>query len=99
MTQQDIELTEKPGSSGCACGGHNAEEFPELDVQQIPHEIRHATIFGALAGIRPGRGLVICATHDPVPLLQQLSQQQPGVYNVEYLERGPQQWRLQFTLA
>ena len=99
MAEQNIELTDKPKTGGCACGGHNTVDFPELDVQQIPHEVRHATIFGALAGIRPGRGLIIRATHDPVPLLQQLAQAQPGVYDVEYLERGPEQWRLQFTHA
>lgn len=99
MTEFDLEITEKPRSGGCACGGHDTVDLPELDVQQIPHEIRHATIFGALAGIRPGRGLVIQATHDPVPLLRQLEEMQPGVYDIQYLESGPEIWKLQFKLA
>lgn len=98
MAQEKIELTEKPGGSGCACG-HHPVEFPELDGQQISGEARHATILGALEAIQPGRGLIIRATHDPIPLLQQLGQRHPGKYNMEYLERGPQQWRIQFTLA
>lgn len=99
MGEVEIDLSDKPKSGGCACGGHDTVDLPELNVQLIPHEIRHATIFGALAGIRPGRGLIIQATHDPVPLLRQLDQMQPGVYQVEYLERGPQVWRIKFTLA
>lgn len=99
MAHENIELTDRPGGAGCACGGHDLTDFPELDVQQIPHEVRHAAIFGALDGIRPGRGLILCAAHDPVPLLNQLAQQRPGVFNVDYLERGPEQWRLQVTRA
>ncbi len=93
---EDIEITEKP-KGGCACGEHDAVAFPELNVQLIPHEIRHATIFGALAGVKPGRGLVIQATHDPKPLLAQLEQREPGVFTVDYLERGPEVWKIQFV--
>ena len=84
MAKGNIEPTEKPGGSDCTCG-HHPVEFPELDVQQIPGEVRHSTIFGALEAIQPGRGLIIRATHDPIPLLQQLGQCHPGKYNMEYL--------------
>lgn len=96
MSEIDLGLTQK-SSGGCACGSKDHAEFPELNVQLIPHEVRHATIFGALSGIKPGRGLIIQATHDPVPLLAQLEQREPGVFAVEYLESGPEVWRLQFT--
>lgn len=98
MAQQEVEIGQKP-QGGCACGEHDAVAFPELNVQLIPHEIRHATIFGALAGVRPGRGLIIEATHDPKPLLAQLADREPGVFDVEYLERGPETWRIQFVRA
>ncbi|MFA5606424.1 MAG: DUF2249 domain-containing protein [Leucobacter sp.] len=80
--------------SSCACGGHD-EELPELDVQTIPHAVRHSAIFGVLDGLRPGFAVVISATHDPVPLLQQLGERSPDQYDVEYLDRGPERWRLQ----
>ncbi|MFT0762733.1 DUF2249 domain-containing protein [Scrofimicrobium sp. R131] len=98
MSEQELNLSEKPKTGGCACGGHDTVDLPLLDVQLIPHEIRHATIFGALAGIRPGRGLIIQATHNPVPLLRQLEEMQPGVYAVEYLQEGPEIWQIKFTL-
>lgn len=80
-------------SGGCACGGHD-EELPELDVQTIPHAVRHSAIFGVLDGLRPGFAVVLSATHDPVPLLRQLEERSPGQFDVDYLDRGPERWRL-----
>jgi uncharacterized protein (DUF2249 family) len=71
-------------------------ELPELDARTVPHAIRHATIFGALDAVRPGSGLVLVAPHDPLPLLQQVEQRAPGAFSVDYLERGPEAWRLRF---
>lgn len=87
-----------PASStgGCACGGHD-EAMPELDVQTIPHAVRHAAIFGALDALRPGGGIILSATHDPVPLLTQLSERRPGAFEVAYTQRGPERWRLQIV--
>jgi uncharacterized protein (DUF2249 family) len=44
-----------------------------------------------------GGGLVLLAPHDPLPLLRQVEARSPGVFTVEYLERGPEVWRLAFT--
>lgn len=87
-----------PAAAGhqCACGGHD-EGTPELDARAIPHAIRHATIFGALGGLRAGAALVLVADHDPVPLRAQLEQRAPGEFDVTYLEEGPQVWRLRMT--
>lgn len=80
----------------CGCGEHDGPELPELDARAVPHAIRHATIFGALDAVRPGGGLVLVAPHDPLPLLKQLERRNPGTFAVDYLERGPQAWRLRF---
>ena len=100
MAHIDIHSTREAAEGGtlstCACGGHD-ETLPELDVQTIPHAIRHGAIFGALDGLRPGSGMIISATHDPVPLLQQLSARSPEQFDVEYVEAGPERWRLRFT--
>ena len=82
-----------PAGSGCACGGHD-EELPELDVQTITHAIRHASIFGALDSLRPGFGIIISATHDPVPLLNQLAERHADRFTADYLDRGPERWRI-----
>ncbi|REF36938.1 DUF2249 domain-containing protein [Thermasporomyces composti] len=81
----------------CACGEHDELDDPELDTRVIPHALRHAAVFGALDAVRPGRGMVLVASHDPKPLLAQLEQRQPDTFDVEYVTRGPDVWRLRFV--
>jgi uncharacterized protein (DUF2249 family) len=82
------------GEHHCACGEEDAAGYPELDARGIPHAIRHATVLGALHTVRPGAGLVLVAPHDPLPLLRQIDRKWPDEITVEYLQRGPEAWRL-----
>ena len=98
------------GGGGCGCGdGHDVSDTaayddvpgeasvanrPVLDARQVPHHIRHATVFGALDAVRPGAGLELIAPHDPLPLLAQIEQRDPGAFEITYLERGPEAWRI-----
>jgi uncharacterized protein (DUF2249 family)/iron-sulfur cluster repair protein YtfE (RIC family) len=82
------------GGHHCTCGEQDDPGFPELDARQVPHAIRHATVFGALDYVQPGEGLVLVAPHDPLPLLAQIEQRYSGAFAVEYLQRGPDAWRL-----
>jgi len=98
------------GGGGCGCGGHDdahaghdhagapsvqaATSRPVLDARQVPHNIRHATVFGALDAVRPGAGLELIAPHDPLPLLAQVEDRDPGAFEITYLERGPEVWRI-----
>ncbi|WP_186628430.1 DUF2249 domain-containing protein [Rhodococcus sp. BP22] len=81
----------------CECGVVDEPELPELDVRTVPHAIRHATVFGALDAVQAGAGMILIAPHDPLPLLAQIEQRTPGRFEVSYLERGPQAWRLQLS--
>lgn len=85
------------GGHTCGCGEVDGPGYPELDARAVPHAIRHATIFGALDAVKPGGGMVLVAPHDPLPLLSQVEQRSPGVFEVSYLERGPEAWRLQLV--
>ena len=91
----------KGGCGGeCGCGGQAPDDvLPELDARAVPHAIRHATIFGALDSVVPGSGMVLVAPHDPLPLLEQLEQRSPGLFSIDYLERGPEAWRVRFVRA
>ena len=80
----------------CGCGESDADE-PVLDVREVPHSIRHATVFGAFEAVPVGGALVLVAHHDPVPLLQQLHDRTSGRISVDYLERGPEAWRLRLV--
>lgn len=96
----------RPGEAGAgaehAASGSEAAQNAEvttLDVREVPHSVRHATIFGALDAIAAGGALDLVVHHDPIPLLMQLEQRSPGAFSVSYLERGPEVWRLRFRSA
>ena len=92
---EPIEVGHDHEAASCGCGEVDGAGFPELDARAVPHAIRHATVFGALDAVRPGKGLVLIAPHDPLPLLAQIERREPGVFEVSYLQRGPEAWRLQ----
>ena len=100
LGEEEYHAADAEGAGGghqCSCGEVAASAYPELDARAVPHAIRHATIFGALEAVGPGAGLVLVAPHDPLPLLAQVEQRSPGVFEVSYLERGPEAWRLLFA--
>lgn len=82
------------GGHGCTCGEIDDPGLPELDVRSVPHAIRHATVFGALESVARGGGVLLVAPHDPLPLLHQIDRRWPGAFDVAYLQRGPDAWRL-----
>ncbi len=98
---ENPEAVAEGGCGGqCGCGGQDPDGIlPEFDARAVPHAIRHATIFGALNSIASGSGLVLVAPHDPLPLLMQLEERSPGLFSIDYLERGPETWRLRFIRA
>lgn len=84
------------GCGGCGCGGAK-NATPELDARAIPPAVRHDAVLGALSGVGPGNGLIVVAPHDPKPLLQQISVAFKDAFAVEYLEQGPEAWRVELT--
>lgn len=92
------QAAEAPVDSGhdCTCGEHDDASYPELDARVIAHAIRHATIFGALDAVKSGAGMILIAPHDPLPLLRQIESRAPGAFEISYLQRGPEDWRLLF---
>ncbi|WP_367319978.1 DUF2249 domain-containing protein [Streptomyces sp. HUAS ZL42] len=95
---QEGQIEETGGCGGvCGCGGAEETAEPELDVREVPHALRHATVLGALDAVPAGAAMVLVAPHDPLPLLAQIEQRSPGVFSVEYLERGPEAWRLRLN--
>lgn len=84
------------GGHTCACGEHDHED-PVLDVREVPHSIRHATVFGAFDAVPAGGALILVAPHDPIPLLHQLHDRSGGRLGVDYEQRGPEAWRLRLT--
>lgn len=81
---------------GCTCG-HDDETLPELDARLIPHQLRHAAIFGAVDSLPAGQAMALVAPHDPLPLLSQLGDRYGNGLEVTYLVSGPESWKLKLA--
>ena len=92
----EFTITEKTSTCGCGAA-HDA--LPELDARQIPHAIRHAAIHGVVDALAPGAAVILVAPHDPLPLLAQVAERHGASVVVEYVERGPQAWKLKLARA
>jgi uncharacterized protein (DUF2249 family) len=93
----EIDLAPAATHGGCGCGCGTAATTPELVVSALPKVIRHAAIIGGLTSMKAGEKLVLVVSHDPLPLLSQLDRVAPDAFDLVYLERGPETFRLEFT--
>jgi uncharacterized protein (DUF2249 family) len=69
----------------------------ELDVRTLPPKERHPRIFGLFDGLKPGESFVLVNDHDPKPLYYQFQVERPGAFAWEYLEEGPEVFRVRIT--
>src|SRR5688572_27239366 len=65
-----------------------------LDVREIPPRDRHPLILDTFDTLAPGEAFVLVNDHDPKPLYYQFQAEQPGKVRWEYLELGPEVWRV-----
>jgi uncharacterized protein (DUF2249 family) len=70
---------------------------PELDVRRFPHGQRHDVIFTTFDALADGAGFVLVNDHDPKPLRYQFEAQHAGGYSWDYLETGPELWRVRIA--
>ena len=67
---------------------------PELDVRAKPPAQRHQLIFESYNKLTPGAAFVLVNDHDPKPLYYQFEAEHAGEFSWDYLEEGPQVWRV-----
>lgn len=65
-----------------------------LDARTVPPAVRHARIFETFEALAPGTGFELVNHHDPRPLYCQFAAERPGAFTWDYLESGPQVWRV-----
>lgn len=65
-----------------------------LDVREIPPREKHPTIFKTYSALTPGESFVLLNDHDPKPLRYQFEAEHAGEFTWEYLEKGPEVWRV-----
>lgn len=68
----------------------------ELDVRTIPPRNRHELIFQTFDEMAVGDVLAIINDHDPKPLIYQFMHERPEQFIHEYIEAGPEVWRVEF---
>lgn len=69
----------------------------ELDVRELRKPDKHPTIFATYAALTVGASFVLVNNHDPKHLRDEFDADLPGSYGWEYVERGPQVWRIRIS--
>ena len=65
-----------------------------LDVRQEIPARRHTLIFETYSALGAGEGFELVNDHDPKPLYYQFAAEHPNQFEWDYLEQGPQVWRV-----
>ncbi len=65
-----------------------------LDVRTVPPAGRHTQIFETFEALAPGAGFELVNDHDPKPLYYQFAAERAGTFTWDYLENGPELWRI-----
>ncbi|HYM01460.1 MAG TPA: DUF2249 domain-containing protein [Stellaceae bacterium] len=69
-------------------------EITALDVRELPPARRHALIFDTYAALPADGAFILINDHDPKPLYYQFQAERPGEVSWEYLDQGPEVWRV-----
>ncbi len=70
-----------------------------LDVRDLPPAQRHQVIFERFNALPVGGSFVLVNDHDPKPLYYQLTAEYTGELLWQYVEQGPQVWRVRMGKA
>jgi len=65
-----------------------------LDVRQILPRIRHAQIFETFDALSSGEAFILLNDHAPRPLYYEFLHERPDQFTWDYLEEGPELWRV-----
>jgi uncharacterized protein (DUF2249 family) len=68
-----------------------------LDVRSIQPRDRHPMIFNTFDNLQPGESFELINDHAPKPLYYQFLHERPAQFKWEYLEEGPDVWRVEIT--
>ena len=69
----------------------------QIDVRTIAPRERHPLIFSTFRALANGQALELVNDHDPRPLYHQLNAENAGEFSWDYLEQGPDTWRVAIT--
>jgi len=65
-----------------------------IDVRTMQPRDRHPAIFGTWQQINDGESILLVNDHDPLPLYFQFACEHAGTFQWQYLDQGPEIWRV-----
>ena len=68
-----------------------------LNVTLLEPQLKHPTIFARFDELAPGESLILYNDHDPCTLYYQLISQRGDIFTWDYLEQGPEMYRIKIT--
>lgn len=68
-----------------------------LNVTLLEPRMKHPTIFARFDELNEGESLTIHNDHDPKPLYYQLLGERGNIFTWEYLEQGPEWWKVKIS--
>ncbi|HTO16753.1 MAG TPA: DUF2249 domain-containing protein [Edaphocola sp.] len=69
----------------------------DFDARPFPPAERHEMVFNAFDDLKAGEAFVFTNDHDPKPLYYQIEAESNESFSWEYLEDGPDAWRVKVT--
>ena len=69
----------------------------EVDVRTVEPRNRHPMIFNTFDGLETGASFELVNDHDPKPLYYQMVYERSGQFAWDYVEEGPETWRVVIT--
>lgn len=71
-----------------------SEFAAKIHAPDIIPKDRHPFIFRTFDGLKPGEKMQLTNDHDPRPLQYQFMMERQDQFTWEYLEEGPDQWKV-----
>ncbi|MEJ2635155.1 MAG: iron-sulfur cluster repair di-iron protein [Calditrichia bacterium] len=68
-----------------------------LDVRLLKSGEKHTEIFDRFSQMAQGEKFILVNDHDPKPLFYKFSKERPGEFSWNYLEEGPEAWKVQIA--
>jgi len=69
----------------------------QLDVRTIQPRDRHPMIFNTFDSLTNGESFELVNDHEPKPLYYQFLHERTDQFRWDYLEQGPDVWRVKIT--
>jgi uncharacterized protein (DUF2249 family) len=66
----------------------------KVDAREYEPRDKHRVIFETFDSLNPGEKMELINDHDPKPLHYQMIAEMDGQFGWEYLEEGPEVWRV-----